>query len=97
MLRIKKALDTNRNKFEIIAEVLRQLRMPTGRMNIMSRCNMSSRQSGLYLGFMTSNDLIRADAMAGRVTYQRTVAAKSFWKYVTRWLCCLIPAFLHRP
>ena len=78
MLRTRKVSDTNRNKFEIIAEILRQLRIPTVKTNIMSHCNMSSTQSGLYLNFMTSNDLVRIDAIAGRVTYQRTEAGREF-------------------
>lgn len=78
MLRTRKVSDTNRNKFEIIAEILRQLRIPTVKTNIMSHCNMSSTQSGLYLNFMSSNDLIRIDAMAGRVTYLRTETGREF-------------------
>ena len=35
--------DTNRSKLEIIAEILRKLRMPTGKTNIMSHCNMNAR------------------------------------------------------
>jgi predicted transcriptional regulator len=39
---------------------------------------MSSMQSGQYLNLMRSNDLIRTDAIAGRVTYQRTDAGRVF-------------------
>jgi len=75
---MKKVFDGNRSKFEIIAEILKQLRMPTGRSNIMSHCNMSSMQSGQYLNLMRSNDLIRTGAIAGKVTYQRTDAGRVF-------------------
>ena len=78
MLRIKKTFDVNRNKFEIIAEILRQLRIPTGKTNIMSHCNMNTAQSGQYLTLMKSSELIRKDAMAGRVTYQRTNTGREF-------------------
>jgi predicted transcriptional regulator len=78
MLRMGKVSDRNRSKFEIIAEILRELRKPTGKTNIMSHCNMSSMQSGEYLSFMRSNDLIRMDAVVGKVTYQRTEAGREF-------------------
>jgi predicted transcriptional regulator len=71
-------LDRNRSRFEIIAEILRGLRMPTGRTNIMTHCNMSSAQSGQYLSFMKFNDLIQTDAIAGRVKYQRTETGRQF-------------------
>ena len=78
MLGIAKVSNKNRNKFEIVAEILRKLRLPTGRTNIMSHCNMNTTQSGEYLNFMKSNYLIRVDAMAGKVTYQRTEAGIEF-------------------
>jgi len=78
MLRMTKISDKNRGRFEIIAQILRELRTPTGKTNIMSHCNMSFAQSGLYLNFMRSNDLVRIDAMAGKVTYQRTEAGQEF-------------------
>lgn len=78
MLRIKKTFDMNRNRFEIIAEILRQLRIPTGKTNIMSHCNMNTAQSGQYLTLMKSSELIRKDAIAGRVTYQRTNTGREF-------------------
>lgn len=70
--------DTNRNKLEIIAEILRKLRMPTGKTNIMSHCNMNTAQSQGYLNLMRSNDLVQIGAIAGRVTYQRTEAGREF-------------------
>ncbi len=78
MLRMLEVSDRNRSKFEIIAEILRELRKPTGRTNIMSHCNMSSMQSGGYLSLLKSNDLIRMDTMAGKVTFQRTEAGREF-------------------
>ena len=78
MFKMRIVSDGNRSRFEIIAEILKELRKPTGRTNIMSHCNMSSMQSGEYLSFMTSSDLIRLDEIAGKVTYQRTEAGRSF-------------------
>ncbi len=78
MLSMRKVSDRNRSRFEIIAEILRELRKPTGRTNIMSHCNMSSMQSGEYLSFMESNNLVRTEAAAGRVTYQRTEVGREF-------------------
>lgn len=78
MLRMRKVSDRNRSRLEIIAEILRELRLPTGKTNIMSHCNMSTMQSGEYLSLMRSSDLIRIDAIAGRVTYQRTEVGREF-------------------
>ncbi len=89
MLRMKKVSDGYRNKFEIIAEILRELRKPTGRTNIMSHCNMSSKQSEEYLSFMKSNDLIRIDAIAGKVTYQRTETGREFLGIFNRMILLL--------
>jgi predicted transcriptional regulator len=80
MLRMREVSDRNRSRFEIIAEILSELRKPTGRTNIMSHCNMSSMQSGEYLSLMKSNDLVRIDTVAGKVTYQRTEAGREFLK-----------------
>jgi len=78
MLRMEKISDRNRSRLEIIAEILRKLREPTGKTNIMSHCNMNSAQSGQYLNFMRSNDLVQIDAISGKVTYQRTEAGREF-------------------
>lgn len=78
ILKMKRVSDTNRNKFEIIAEILRQIRVPTGKTRIMSRCNMNNAQSDGYLKFMKSSDLIRIAAVAGKVTYQRTESGLRF-------------------
>jgi predicted transcriptional regulator len=78
MLRVRKISDKNRSRLEIIAEILWQLRKPTCKTNIMSHCNMSSRQSGEYLSLMESNNLVRMGAEAGRMTYQRTEAGREF-------------------
>ena len=82
----------NRSRFQIIAEILRKLREPTGKTNIMSHCNMSSIQSGEYLGFMRSNDLIRVDAVAGRVTYQRTATGREFLQVYNKMVMLLEPS-----
>lgn len=92
MLRMRRVSDRNRSKLEIIAEILRKLRKPTGRTNIISHCNMSSTQSGEYLNFMTSNDLIRIDAIAGKVTYQRTEAGRQFLELYNKLALLLDPS-----
>jgi len=74
MLNVGKLSDGNRSRLQIIAEILRELRIPVGKTNIMSHCNMSIPQSGQYLNLMTSSNLIRMGADAGKVTYQRTEA-----------------------
>jgi len=80
MLTMRKVPYKNRSKFEIIAEILRELRKPAGRTNIMSHCNMSSMQSGEYLSYMKSKDLIQIDTIAGKVIYQRTEVGREFLK-----------------
>jgi predicted transcriptional regulator len=92
MSRVRRVSDTNRGRFDIIAEMLRQLRIPTGRTSIMCHCNMSTLQSGQYLDLMKSNDLIRVDAMAGRVTYQRTEAGRVFLEVYNKMLMLLDPS-----
>jgi predicted transcriptional regulator len=89
---LRKVSDRNRNKFEIIAEILRELCKPTGRTNIMSHCNMSFMQSGEYLGFMKSNDLIRIGTIAGKVTYQRTDAGREFLELYKKIVLLLNPS-----
>jgi predicted transcriptional regulator len=71
-------IDRNRSRFEIITEILRKLRKPSGKTNIMSHCNMSSAQSGRYLDFMESIDLLRTDMIAGKVTYQKTEVGRDY-------------------
>ena len=78
LLRMKEVPNGNRNKFEIIAEILRKLHKPTGKTNLMSHCNMSSAQSGQYLNLMMSSNLVRTDATTGKVTYQRTEIGREF-------------------
>jgi len=77
---MRKIFDKNRSRFEIIAEILRKLRKPTCKTNIMSHCNISSAQSGRYLDSMRSSNLIQKDATSGKVTYQRTEAGREFMK-----------------
>jgi len=78
MLNVRKASDGNRSRLQIIAEILRHLRIPLGKANIMSHCNMSTAQSGEYLNLMTSSSLIQMGAYAGKVTYQRTEVGLEF-------------------
>lgn len=78
MFNVREVSDGNRGRLQIIAEILRLLRVPAGKANIMSHCNMSTAQSGHYLDLMRSSDLVRTGAYAGRVTYQRTEAGLEF-------------------
>jgi len=92
MLGMIEVSDGNRSRFEIMAEILRQVRVPVGRTNIMSHCNMSSAQAEQYLSFMRSSDLIRLDAMAGKMTYQRTEAGREFLGLYNKMALLLDPA-----
>jgi predicted transcriptional regulator len=92
MLRMRKTSDKNRSRFEIIAEILRKLRLPTCRTNIMFHCNMSSMQSGHYLTLMKSNDLVRMNAIAGKVTYQRTETGREFLELYNKIVLLLVPS-----
>ena len=89
MFEISKVTTRNRGKFEIIAEILRELRMPTGRTNLMCHCNMNSAQSGDYLAFMKSADLIRVHNQAGKVMIERTEVGKEFLRLFNSMLLLL--------
>ena len=89
MLRMKKPSNRNRSRFEIIAEILRKLREPTCMSNIMSHCNLSSTQFGQYLNFMKSRDLIRTNATARKVTYNRTENGREFLKLFNKMVLLL--------
>ena len=78
MLGSRNVPERNRSKLEIIAEILRKLRQPAGKTNIMSHCNMSSAQSGQYLNYMESVDLVRTDGIRGKVTYRKTEAGRDY-------------------
>ena len=82
----------NRSRLQIVAEIPRKLREPTGKTSIMSRCNMSSLQSGDILSFMRSNDLIRTEAIAGRVMYQRTATGREFSEAYNKMILLLEPS-----
>ncbi len=84
MLNGKKTSDGNRSRLQIIAEILTQVRMPVGKANIMSHCNMSTAQSGQYLSLMTSSHLVRLSASGGKVTYQRTEVGLEFLELFKR-------------
>jgi predicted transcriptional regulator len=92
MLRIRKVSNSNRSRFGIMAEMLRQLRILTCKTNIMSHCNMNTVQSGQYLNLMKSSYLIRVDAIAGRVTYQRTEAGREFLEFYNKMALLLDPS-----
>lgn len=84
MLKTRNESDRNRSKFEIIAEILRSLRVPICWTNIMSHCNISSKQSGQYLDLLRSNDLIQTQVVAGKRTYKRTEAGREFLKHYNK-------------
>ncbi|UCE96627.1 MAG: hypothetical protein JSV51_03240 [Candidatus Bathyarchaeota archaeon] len=92
MLRKKKVFDGNRGKFEILADILRNLRLPICWTNVMSNCNMSSKQSGQYLNLLKSSDLIQMQVAAGKVTYQRTEAGREFLKQYNKMVLILDPS-----
>jgi len=85
-------IDRNRSRLEIIAEILRKLREPSGKTNIMSHCNMSSAQSGQYLDFMESIDLLRTDMIAGKVTYQKTEVGRDYLELYGKMALLLDPS-----
>jgi predicted transcriptional regulator len=91
MLRLKEGSGGNRGKLDIIAEILRKLREPACKTNIMSRCNMSTLQSGQYLTLMKSSHLIQTDATARNVTYQRTEAGREFLTLYNQMVVLLEP------
>ncbi|UCH32205.1 MAG: hypothetical protein JSV05_02105 [Candidatus Bathyarchaeota archaeon] len=92
MLRMRKVSEGNRSKFEIIAEILRNLRNPICWTNVMSHCNMNSKQSGQYLNFLKSSDLIKVQVAAGKITYQRTEAGRAFLKHYNKIVLLLDPS-----
>ena len=89
---MRKVSDKNRNRFEIIAEILNKLRKPICKTNIMSQCNINTEQSGQYLNFMTSSDLISINRAPGNVTYQRTEAGREFLKLFNKMSLLLDPS-----
>jgi predicted transcriptional regulator len=92
MLRLKEGSGGNRGKLDIIAEILRKLREPACKTNIMSRCNMSTVQSVLYLSLMNSSHLIQTDETARLVTYQRTEAGREFLTLYDKMVVLLEPS-----
>ena len=92
MLKVRKVSDRNRNRFEIIAEILQKLQKPICKTNIMSQCNINTEQSGQYLNFMTSSDLIMINRAPGNVTYQRTEAGREFLKLFNKMALLLDPS-----
>jgi predicted transcriptional regulator len=92
MIRTRYGSNRNRGKFEIMAEILRDLRNPICRTNIMSHCNMNSLQSGQYLNLLESSDLIQKQVAAGKVMYQRTEAGRVFLKHYNQMVLLLDPS-----
>lgn len=92
MLEMRNVPDRNRSRFEIIAEILKKLRIPIGKSNIMSHCNMSSAQSGQYLSFMESINLVQTDVIAGRVTYQKTETGRDYLEIYAKMVLLLDPS-----
>ena len=92
MLNMREKSDGNRSRLQIIAEILRLLRIPAGKANIMSCCNMSTAQSGKYLDLMKSSDLIQMNAHAGKVTYKRTEAGLEYLDLYRKMTLLLHPA-----
>ena len=93
MLRARNVSDRNRSRFEIIAEILRDLRrLPICWTNVMSHCNMSSKQAGQYLNFLRSSDLIQMQMAAGKIVYQRTDAGREFLEHFNKIVLLLNPS-----
>jgi predicted transcriptional regulator len=91
MLKIRKFSGRNRSTFDIVARILREVQEPTGITDIISSCNMNFKQSGYYLGFMKSSDLIQTDAMAGRIRYSRTEIGQEFLETYDKMILLLDP------
>jgi predicted transcriptional regulator len=99
MLRTARISEGNRNKFEIIAEILRELRSPNGKTRVMSQCNMSFAQSGHFLDLMMSKGFIRTDTIMGRITYYVTETGRQFQERYYKMALLLDPvsAFSFKP
>jgi len=97
MLRDKEGSGRNRGKMDIVAEILGRLREPTCKTSIMSRCNMSTLQSGQYLSLMNSSHLIQTYATAKNVTYQRTEAGREFLTLYDKMVVLLEPTISASP
>lgn len=91
MLKIRRFSDRNRSTFDIVAKILREVQEPTGITDIISNCNMNFKQSGYYLGFMISSDLVETNAIAGRVRYQRTETGQEFLETYDKMILMLDP------
>ena len=92
MLRTRNVFDRRRSRFEIMAEILRDLRLPICWTNVMSHCNMSSKQAGQYLNFLRSSDLIQMQMAAGKIVYQRTDAGREFLEHFNKIVLLLDPS-----
>ena len=92
MLRARNVSDGNRSRLDIIAEILMNLRVPICWTNVVSHCNMSSKQSRQYFNLLRSSDLIQMQVAAGRVTYQRTEAGQDLLKHYDNIVLLLNPS-----
>ena len=91
MSRINRFSEGNRSKLDIMAKTLREVKNPTGITDILSSCNMNSKQSGYYLEIMKSSDLIEMNATAGIVRYCRTETGQEFLKAYDKMILLLGP------
>ncbi len=92
MLATRTMTDVRRSKFEIIADMLTILREPTCWTNIISNCNMSTKQSKQYLSLLMSHDLIQIAATARSVKYQRTEAGRKLLEQYDKIVLLLAPS-----
>ncbi len=83
-LGIGKVSNGNRSKFEIMADILRQLHNPVGRTSLMCHCNMSSAQLDSYLTQMQSADLVCTHTAGRGATYKITEMGKEYLSLFNR-------------
>jgi predicted transcriptional regulator len=67
-----------RDKFAILAEILKQSKIQAKKTHIMHNCNLSFRQLRYYLRFMRLKGLIRRKKMSETVVYQTTENGEKF-------------------
>jgi hypothetical protein len=62
MLITRKLSERNRSAFDTTAEILRELKEPSGITTILLNCSVSFKRSGCSLGFMKTSDVTLTDA-----------------------------------
>jgi len=67
-----------RNRFAILAEILKQSQIPAKKTHIMYKCNLSFRQLRYYLRLMRLKGLIRRKKKSETVVYQTTENGEKF-------------------